>query len=136
MDRPRRRAGRLPVLAALAAAGCLVVAACSSGGAATPAGQPSSTSSAHAVTAASAGLSITPANGARTANPAKGVVVKASEGKLQSVTVTAGHDAVSGSLNKAQTVWRSTWALQPSRNYQVHATAVNSAGKTVSSVAR
>jgi lipoprotein-anchoring transpeptidase ErfK/SrfK len=129
-------ARRLPVLAALAAAGCLVVAACSSGGAATSAGQPSGKSSPHAVTAASAGLSITPVSGARSANPAKGVVVKASEGKIKSVTVTAGHDTVSGALNKAQTVWRSTWALQPSRNYQVQATAVNSAGKTVSSVSR
>ena len=141
MGRPRWRAARLParrtpVLAALSAAGCLLVAACSSGGSPTSAGQPSGTSSAHAVTAASAALSITPANGEHTANPAKGVVVKASEGKIKSVTVTAGHDAVSGTLNKAQTVWRSTWALQPSRNYTVHATAVNSAGKTVNSVSR
>lgn len=150
--RPRRRAGqllagrlpvrrppvvrRLPVLAALSAAGCLVVAACSSGGSPTPAGQPSGKSSAHAVTAASAALSVSPANGAHNANPAKGVVVKASEGTIKSVTVTAGHDPVSGSLNKAQTVWRSTWSLQPSRNYTVHATAVNSAGKTVTSVSR
>ncbi|HEY9244228.1 MAG TPA: Ig-like domain-containing protein [Streptosporangiaceae bacterium] len=139
--RPRLRAGqllagRLPVLAALSAAGCLVVAACSSGGSPTPAGQPSGKSSAHAVTAASAALSVTPANGAHNANPAKGVVVKASEGTIKSVTVTAGHDPVSGSLNKAQTVWRSTWSLQPSRNYTVQATAVNSAGKTVTSVSR
>ena len=128
---------RLTVLAALSAAACLVVAACSSGGSATSsgsAGQPSSKSSAHAVTASSAALSITPVNGARTANPAKGVVVKASEGKIQNVTVTAGHDPVSGSLSEGNTVWRSTWALQPSRSYTVHATAVNSAGKTVSSV--
>lgn len=136
MGRPQRAARRLSVLAALPAAGCLLVAACSSGGSPTSAGQPSGTSSAHAVTAASAALSITPANGEHTANPAKGVVVKASEGKIQSVTVTAGHDAVSGSLNKAQTVWRSTWSLEPSRNYTVHATAVNSAGKTVTSVSR
>ena len=87
---------RLTMLAALSAAGCLVVAACSSGGSPTSSGSagPSSTASAHAVTAASAALSITPGNGARTASPAKGVVVKASEGKIQSVTVTAGHDAV------------------------------------------
>ena len=133
---PRLRPPRLAMLAALPAAGCLVIAACSSGGSATSSGSagPSSKSSGHAVTAASAALSITPGNGARTANPAKGVVVKASEGKIQSVTVTAGHDAVTGSLNTAHTVWRSTWALQPSRNYTVHASATNSAGKTVSSV--
>ncbi len=127
---------RLTMLATLSAAGCLVIAACSSGGSANSSGStgPSGKSSAPAVTSASAALSITPINGARTANPAKGVVVKASEGKIQSVTVTAGHDAVTGSLNTAHTVWRSTWALQPSRSYTVHATAMNSAGKTVSSV--
>ncbi len=134
----RLPAARLTVFAALPTAGCLVVAACSSRGAPASgsAGQPSSQSSAHAVTAASAALSITPGNGGHNANPAKGVVVRASEGKIQSVTVTTGHDAVSGSLNQAHTVWRSTWALEPSRSYTVHATAVNSAGKTVSSVSR
>ena len=127
---------RMTVLAALSAVVCLVVAACSSGSSSATgsAGQPSGQASAHAVTAASAALSITPANGARRANPAKGVVVKASEGKIQSVTVTAGHDPVSGSLNQAKTEWQSNWALQPSRSYTVHATAVNSAGKTVTSV--
>jgi lipoprotein-anchoring transpeptidase ErfK/SrfK len=127
---------RVAALAAVSAAGCLLITACSSGAPTSSgaAGQPSGKSSAAAVTAASAALSITPLNGARAADPAKGVTVKASDGKIQSVTVTAGHDAVSGSLNAAHTVWRSSWALQPSRSYTVHATAVNAAGKTVSSV--
>jgi lipoprotein-anchoring transpeptidase ErfK/SrfK len=40
---------------------------------------------------------------------------------------------VSGSFNGAHTVWRNQWALQPSRNYTVQATAVNSSGTRVTS---
>ena len=45
--------------------------------------------------------------------------------------MTTGHATVRGALDQAGTTWRSTWALQPSRHYTIHATAVNSAGHTV-----
>ena len=47
--------------------------------------------------------------------------------------MTSGHQTVSGALNGKHTVWRNQWALQPSRNYLVRATAVNSSGTTVTS---
>ena len=38
-----------------------------------------------------------------------------------------------GSFNGAHTVWQNRWALQPSRSYTVHATAVNSSGTAITS---
>ncbi|MGE5133924.1 MAG: Ig-like domain-containing protein [Gemmatimonadota bacterium] len=75
-------------------------------------------------------LTITPGNRGTNARPDQGVTVAATGGKVRSVTVTGpGH--VSGALNPAGTVWRSTWALQPASSYTVTATGVDSSGKKV-----
>ncbi len=76
-------------------------------------------------------LTITPANGTDNAQPNQGVTVMASHAVIKHVTVTEGADPLSGSLNAAETLWQSEWALQPSRDYAVTASAVNSSGKTV-----
>jgi lipoprotein-anchoring transpeptidase ErfK/SrfK len=75
-------------------------------------------------------LTITPGNRGTNARPDQGVTVAATGGKVRSVTVTGpGH--VSGALNPAGTVWRSTWALQPASSYTVTATGVDSSGRKV-----
>jgi lipoprotein-anchoring transpeptidase ErfK/SrfK len=74
---------------------------------------------------------VSPGNGAQHADPGKGVTVTAAGGKIRSVTVTAGRAPVSGSMDSASTTWRSSYALQPSTSYTVHATGVDGAGRTV-----
>lgn len=125
------RPGRLLAMTAAAAAAGLLMAACSSGSS-TPSTPAASHSAAKASAAAArAQLHIVPGNGHHDVNPSKGVTVTAASGKIKSVTVTSGHQTVGGSVNGAQTVWRNRWALQPSRDYTVRATAVNSAGTTI-----
>ena len=114
---------RLAVTASLGAV-ALAIAACS--GAA-----PSAHARADRAAAPAAQLTITPANGSTNAKPDQGVTVVASHGVIKNVTVTEGSDPVTGAVNAAGTIWRSTWALQPSRSYTVTATAVGSSGKTV-----
>jgi lipoprotein-anchoring transpeptidase ErfK/SrfK len=127
------RRGRYPaVLAAVTAAVGLLIAACSSGTPTASGGSaPAAAGPASPAAPAASQLAITPGNGQRHVNPAKGVTVTAHGDKISHVTVTAGHATVRGALDQAGTTWRSTWALQPSRHYAIHATAVDSAGHTV-----
>jgi lipoprotein-anchoring transpeptidase ErfK/SrfK len=130
--RVARWGGYPAALAAVTAAAGLLIAACSSGSPA-PIGGPASTAAGHASSAAppDSQLAITPGNGQRHVNPAKGIAVTAHGDKISHVTVTAGQASVRGTLNQAGTTWRSAWALQPARHYTIHATAVDSSGKTI-----
>ncbi|HSZ30236.1 MAG TPA: Ig-like domain-containing protein, partial [Pseudonocardiaceae bacterium] len=106
----------------------LAIAACSSGsspGHAKPKTSPTTPA------AASAGLSISPANGAKNAAPDQGIAVTASHGKIGHVTVTAAGGQVTGSVTNGGTQWHSQWALGVSQHYTVTATATNPAGKIV-----
>ncbi|WP_433334263.1 Ig-like domain-containing protein [Spirillospora sp. CA-294931] len=78
---------------------------------------------------ADAQVAITPAKGASKVRPDKGVLVKATGGKLDTVSVTTGGKQVPGTFSADRTSWRSTWTLKPSASYQVSATAKNPAGK-------
>src|SRR6202035_2789562 len=73
-------------------------------------------------------VTITPGNGASQADPSSGITVTASGGKLTHVTVRTSGDAVTGSLNQGETVWRSQWALDVSQAYTVTATATGKGG--------
>jgi lipoprotein-anchoring transpeptidase ErfK/SrfK len=117
-------------MAAVAAgAACVVVAACqgASGQASAPAasGKPSASASA----AAGGQLTIAPDSG-NNVNPGKGVTVTSTTA-MHKLTVMAGKHALPGHLNAAGKVWRSSWALKPSRAYSLSASGVSSAGKTV-----
>jgi lipoprotein-anchoring transpeptidase ErfK/SrfK len=81
--------------------------------------------------ASAARLTITPASGMRNTRPDQGVTVAASHGTVKDVTVTSGPDPVSGYLDATHTVWHSRWALQPSHDYTVTATAVDSSGRAL-----
>jgi lipoprotein-anchoring transpeptidase ErfK/SrfK len=131
------RRGRFAGVSIVAGSGaaCLLIAACSSGSPAASGSAPVPAGHASSASAAGTQLSITPAN-SHHASPAKGITVTAAGGKISHITVTAGHATLSGTLNGAGTVWHSTWALQPSHSYTIHATAVDSTGKTISAISR
>jgi lipoprotein-anchoring transpeptidase ErfK/SrfK len=114
------------VLAAAAAALCLslIVGACAGS-----AGQ--RTSASQSPLAPVARLTITPPGGSRSAQPQKGITVKVSDGKIVNVTVETRGAPVTGRLDPAATKWRSRWALDTATGYTVHATARDTAGKTV-----
>jgi lipoprotein-anchoring transpeptidase ErfK/SrfK len=114
-----------------AVAALLAVAACSGSGPAPGSNSKPTASKKASQAAATAGLTISPADGTRHADPSRGITVTASHGKIEHVTVHAGNDTVAGTVNKAGTVWRSQWALNVSKNYTVIASATNPAGQTV-----
>jgi hypothetical protein len=105
----------------VAAIGCilgLVATACSGGG---------GTGSDHP-----AAVSIVPADGSTGANPSQGITVRVARGKLRSVRVTTSGEPVSGKLNAARTVWRSTNpTLNVSQSYTVTARATGASGQAV-----
>jgi lipoprotein-anchoring transpeptidase ErfK/SrfK len=114
--------------AAIPAVLLIAVTACSGGGSPTV-----KTKAKAKPAAASAGLTISPANGATNAAPDQGITVTASRGTIDHVTVKAGGGPVSGSLSRGNTVWHSQWALNVAQNYTVTATATTKAGHTVTS---
>jgi lipoprotein-anchoring transpeptidase ErfK/SrfK len=116
----------LPIAAACAVAG-LLIAACQGSTAASGSGPKAS----HAAHAASAILTITPANGSSNVAPSRGITVTAAQGKLTSVHVSAAGDPVAGTFNQASTSWHTTWALGVSRRYTVTARATSKSGQVV-----
>ena len=73
-------------------------------------------------------VTITPANGAKDADPSAGITVTAADGTLSHVTVRTSGEAVPGGLSQGGTVWRSQWALDVSQAYAVTATASGPGG--------
>ncbi|RSM64126.1 hypothetical protein DMB66_21055 [Actinoplanes sp. ATCC 53533] len=72
-------------------------------------------------------LTVTPANEDTDVLPVKPIVVSAADGKLQSVTVTAGKAKIDGAIQDDGT-WRSTQDLAYGKKYKVTVTATDSAG--------
>jgi lipoprotein-anchoring transpeptidase ErfK/SrfK len=143
-----RRATKPAGLAAVAAL-ALLAAGCSGGGhstsqagAATRSGATAG-ATAGATTGSGSGtgnaprVTITPANGAKDADPSAGIGVTAADGTLTNVSVRTSGDPVAGSLGQGGTVWRSQWALDVSQAYTVTATASGHGGTvTVTSTFR
>jgi lipoprotein-anchoring transpeptidase ErfK/SrfK len=71
---------------------------------------------------------VTPANGDTGVSPVEPIVVSAADGKLQSVTVTAGKAEIDGAMRDDGT-WQSTGDLAYGKKYKVTVTAADSAGK-------
>jgi lipoprotein-anchoring transpeptidase ErfK/SrfK len=121
---PGRRLRRPAGIAAVAVL-ALLAAACSGSGHSTS--QVRSTASARPqATAAVPVVKITPANGARDADPSAGITVTATRGALKDVTVRTSGEPVSGRLSQGGQVWHSQWALDVSQTYTVTATASGS----------
>lgn len=107
----------------------LVLAACSgqTAGTAYPAGAAGATATTTSPGTPAATVAFAPAD---QLNPKDAIVVKASGGTLQAVTVTNPQtgNAVQGGLSPDKTTWTSTDHLRYAATYQVVATAVNQAG--------
>src|SRR5215475_1564502 len=74
-------------------------------------------------------ITITPANGAASADPSAGITVTAAAGKLTNVSVHTSGAAVAGTLSPDGKSWHSQWALEVSESYTVKATAAEQGGK-------
>jgi lipoprotein-anchoring transpeptidase ErfK/SrfK len=110
----------------------LLMSACSSHPQ-TPAQASASASASASVSAAraAADLKITPANGSRDVNPAAGITVTATKGKVTNVTVSSSGGTVAGTLRDGDRVWHSTWTLGLSQRYTVTATGTDGSGQQV-----
>jgi lipoprotein-anchoring transpeptidase ErfK/SrfK len=80
-------------------------------------------------------ITITPGDGARGADPSKGITVTAAGGTLKNVSVHTSGDTVTGGYSAGNTAWHSTWALDVSQSYTVTATAAASNGTTATKTA-
>jgi lipoprotein-anchoring transpeptidase ErfK/SrfK len=133
--------GRRAAVVAAAVMVALLAAACTSStsevgataGNTARAGQRASTGASASRTPVGPAVAISPADGARAADPSTGVTVTATRGTLESVTVApAGTPAadngnpagpVPGTLSPGGTTWHTTWALGVSQQYTVTAVA-------------
>ncbi len=122
------RQAKLTITAVAVIAG-LFAAGCSSGGT----GQAGLGSKVAATKsqAPAAQIAITPASGSHNVKPEQGVTVEASNGKLTSVSVSAGGKTVAGTMAAAGNLWQSNGPLTTSTHYTVTATAAGTDGKTV-----
>ena len=112
----------------------LLVTACSSGAPADAPAQSSASASASARAQASllaSELKITPSDGSHDVNPAQGITVTATQGKVTNVTVKTSGDPVSGTLSAGDRTWHSAWTLGAAQSYTVTATGVNASGQKI-----
>jgi len=118
------RLRRAPICAAILL--CLAAPACD--GASAAGGSAPQATGASAPPVSAARIAIRPGGGRHRAHPERGVVVRATSGKLTHVTVTAGGHSVPGHLNPHQTVWKTEGVLHTDTTYTVDASAVDSTG--------
>ena len=120
---------------AMAAVIGLFVAACA-GGSTPSGGQGGPQASASASALAASELKITPSNGSHDVNPANGITVTATQGKVLKVTVrgpgsSGSSGPVSGRLSDGGKVWHSLWTLGVSQSYTVIATGTDGSGQPI-----
>ncbi|OLB76556.1 MAG: hypothetical protein AUI14_18470 [Actinobacteria bacterium 13_2_20CM_2_71_6] len=118
--------GAVGVAAGSALAGCTTAAGAAPGtrwaepgSSFTPGGTPSATPVA---------VTFTPAADAGNVSPADPVMVSATGGTIQSVTVTAGDKTVAGKLDTDQHTWRSTGELAYGQTYTITASVADASG--------
>jgi lipoprotein-anchoring transpeptidase ErfK/SrfK len=120
-DLARRRGSAVVAVATVALT--VAAAGCSAGA--------TGHSATEAKAAGSARLTIAPTNGMHSVRPGAWVTVRASNGHLRGVVVTAAGVAVAGGLSGGGTIWRSRSHLLPSTSYTVRATAVSASGHKI-----
>jgi len=127
-----RPPGRGLATVAICAALGLLVAGCSGGAkAAARHGGDHANIGARPSATAAVRLSIMPASGTTDTKPNRGITVTAVGGTISRVVVRTAGDPVTGRLNAAGTVWRSSWALDVSERYTVTGTVVGSSGARI-----
>ena len=106
----------------------LLVTACS-GSSSTKTSQHGSNGGTKTVVNTGPVVSITPANGSTKVKTSSGVSVTVTRGKIENVSVTAGHVHANGTL-QGQTAWHTVWPLHASTRYKVTVTASGTDNKT------
>jgi lipoprotein-anchoring transpeptidase ErfK/SrfK len=122
-----RRAGL--AITGVAGALCLLVTACSGSSSNTSTGQHGSTGATKTLAKSGAVVSISPKSGSTAVKTDRGVSVTVAHGKIQNVSVVAGHVTAAGTL-QGQTAWHTVWPLHAATRYTVTVTAVGTDGKT------
>jgi len=123
-----RRAGL--AVTGIVGAVCLLATACSgSSPSGTATGQHGSNGGTTTVSTSAAQVSISPANGSSNVKTSRGVSVTVAHGKIENVSVTAGHATAAGTL-QGQTGWHTVWPLHTGTKYTVTVTAKGTDGKT------
>ena len=115
---------RAPICAAILL--CVAASGCDGASAASGSSPQSTAVSAPVVSAAR--ITITPGGGRHGAHPERGIVVRATDGTLSDVTVTAEGRQVPGRLSHHQNVWKSKGTLHTNTTYTVAATALDANG--------
>jgi lipoprotein-anchoring transpeptidase ErfK/SrfK len=121
-----RRAGL--AITGVCGALCLVATACSGSSSSDTAQHGSSNGGTKTVANTGAAVSITPADGSKNVKTGRGVSVTVTRGKIQNVSVTAGHLHARGTL-QGQTAWHTVWPLHAATRYTVTVTARGTDGK-------
>jgi lipoprotein-anchoring transpeptidase ErfK/SrfK len=106
----------------------VVASACSHGAAPAGSSRPSPSPSPTTPTAL---ISIRPGGGSHSAKTQNGITVGVRGGTLVTVHVETSGDAVTGAVDDSATSWHSRWALNTDTRYTVTATAIDTAGRTV-----
>jgi hypothetical protein len=118
----RRRVVAVTVAWAL---GALILAGCGGGspaGFARAASGGAGSGSGTSIAPSRVRIAITPSAGTDR-RPERGLTVTATGGTLTKVRASVGGKAVEGTMNRADTVWHSRWALGVSEDYSVTASA-------------
>ena len=123
--------GRRGGLAITGVCGALALLATACSGSSSPSTSQHGSSNGGTKTVANTGpvVSITPANGSTKVKTSRGVSVTVTRGKIENVSVTAGHLHTAGTL-QGQTAWHTVWPLHASTHYKVTVTASGTDGKT------
>ena len=107
----------------------LLVTACSGSSSTNTSQHGSSNGGTKTVANTGAVVSITPANGSTKVKTSREISVTVTRGKIENVSVTAGHLHTAGTL-QGQTAWHTVWPLHASTHYKVTVTASGTDGKT------
>jgi lipoprotein-anchoring transpeptidase ErfK/SrfK len=123
---PGRRLGLVAGIVVTALS--LVLAACSTGSGSHSSGGSSSAPKnspkpTPRATLAAEAISITPANGAKAADPGAGITVNARKGTLTSVVAHQSGSTVPGSMSQDNKSWHTQWTLATEQSYTVTASA-------------
>jgi len=108
---------------------CLLATACSGSSSSNTAQHGSSKGGTNTVATSGAQVAINPADGSTNVKTSRGVSVTVTHGKIENVSVTAGHINAAGTL-QGQTAWHTVWPLHAATRYSVTVTARGTDGKT------
>lgn len=124
----RAKVGRAAIAVALVS---LIATACHRTAPTGGGGAPLTTAGPVTPAVPSAAVRISPPDGSSEVDPANGVSVSVSGGRVVDVSVHSPRGDDPGAADATATSWHTTWALATSAHYTVTVTAIDQAGRTV-----